>query len=140
MARIGRLGGTPVDVVVDRAEIKEWLRTDRDLGSDLDRRATRVLRAARRNVGKDTGTLAASGRKQPGVRATGQYVDVIFGIPGRTHYNMYHHDGTPPHVIRPRRKKALRYMVGGRVVFARRVNHPGTRGTRYLERALDAAR
>jgi hypothetical protein len=41
--------------------------------------------------------------------------------------------GTRPHVIRPRSKKALAFnwpKAGGSVVFAK-VNHPGTKGTRW---------
>lgn len=34
---------------------------------------------------------------------------------------------TRPHVILPRNAKALRFMMGGRVVFAKKVNHPGSR-------------
>ena len=39
--------------------------------------------------------------------------------------------GTRPHVIVRRRKKALSFTVGGRVIFARKVHHPGTKGTRW---------
>lgn len=35
--------------------------------------------------------------------------------------------GSRPHLIVPRRASALRFTVGGRVIFARSVNHPGTR-------------
>lgn len=49
----------------------------------------------------------------------------------------FHHDGTRPHVIRPVRAKMLRFTVGGRVVFAMQVSHPGTRPNPYL---VDAAR
>jgi len=34
--------------------------------------------------------------------------------------------GTKPHVIAARRKKFLRFEVGGNVLFRRAVNHPGT--------------
>ena len=34
-------------------------------------------------------------------------------------------DGGEPYIIRPKRRKALRFTVGGRVVFARQVVHPG---------------
>lgn len=34
-------------------------------------------------------------------------------------------DGTMPHVIVPRRARALRFEVDGQVVFARVVSHPG---------------
>lgn len=46
------------------------------------------------------------------------------------------HDGTRPHIIRPRRKRALRFRVGGRVVYAKFVRHPGTRARPFLDRAL----
>lgn len=50
-------------------------------------------------------------------------------------------DGTKPHIIRPKRAKALRFRVGGKVVFARVVHHPGTRARPFLDRALaDVAR
>lgn len=58
---------------------------------------------------------------------------------------VYLESGTRPHVIRPRRKKMLRFAAsaGGRrlsgaprrgadVVFARRVNHPGTKAYPFL--------
>ncbi|MGD9485749.1 hypothetical protein WDH52_21265 [Streptomyces sp. TRM70308] len=49
-------------------------------------------------------------------------------------------DGTRPHVIRPRRAKALRFDMGGWVVFAKRVNHPGTRANNFLAEALREGR
>lgn len=45
------------------------------------------------------------------------------------------HNGSGPHTIRPRRKKALRFVVGGQTVFAKSVRHPGTRGRPWLARA-----
>lgn len=42
------------------------------------------------------------------------------------------HQGTPPHVIRPRRAQALRFEAGGEVVFATVVNHPGTAARPFL--------
>lgn len=41
-------------------------------------------------------------------------------------YGGYLDEGVRPHVIRPRRGKVLRFVSGGRVVYARKVNHPGT--------------
>lgn len=41
-------------------------------------------------------------------------------------YGEFLDEGVRPHVIRPRRAKVLRFVVGGRVVYARKVNHPGT--------------
>lgn len=44
--------------------------------------------------------------------------------------------GTRPHIIRPRSGRVLVFQVDGRAVFARLVNHPGTRAYRIMERAL----
>lgn len=49
-------------------------------------------------------------------------------------------DGTRPHLIRPRRAKALRFEVGGDVVFSKLVRHPGTRPNPFLQRALRLGR
>lgn len=44
--------------------------------------------------------------------------------------------GSRPHVIRARRRKALRFVVNGKVVFRRQVMHPGTRGSGFLTKSL----
>lgn len=107
-------------------------------GGDLDARAARVAREARRLVGKDTLDLMKSIRVERGPG----YRDIVAGRVGtRTAtYVLPHHDGSGPHVIRPRRAKALRFVINGRVIFAAKVNHPGSPGTRFLTRALPAAR
>lgn len=126
----------------DRAAIRETFHGRAGgVGKDVDERAGRVLAAAQRLVGVRTGSLLVSGRREYGRDADGPYVDVVFGVPGLTDYLGYHMLGTAPHVIRARRRKALRFVTaGGQVVFAQKVNHPGTRGTHFLTRALDAAR
>jgi len=43
--------------------------------------------------------------------------------------------GARPHVIKPRRAKMLRFLSGGRFVFARSVNHPGNRAYQFLYKA-----
>jgi hypothetical protein len=47
--------------------------------------------------------------------------------------------GTRPHLIRPRRAQALRFTVGGRVVYAKLVRHPGSQGRNFLAMALRSA-
>jgi hypothetical protein len=46
--------------------------------------------------------------------------------------------GTKAHVIRPKRGKFLRFYVGGNVVYARKVNHPGTAKRPFMENAARA--
>jgi hypothetical protein len=43
--------------------------------------------------------------------------------------------GTKAHTITPRRAKALRFVVDGRVVFTQRVRHPGTKPNKFIGRA-----
>ena len=127
---------------LDKAELAR-LFTDGDgpAGKDLDRRARRVLTAAREGVRVRTGTLLASGRRSSGRGATGIYQDITFGRAGLTHYLGYNLFGADPHVIRPRRRRALRFISrSGALVFATQVNHPGNRGHNFLVEALDAAR
>jgi len=45
--------------------------------------------------------------------------------------------GTRPHVIRPKVRRALRFEVDGKVVFATRVYHPGTSPHPFFEPAFD---
>lgn len=55
-------------------------------------------------------------------------------------YMVYVDRGTKPHVILPRNARVLRFEVGGDTVFARRVNHPGTKATHWISRAVEAAK
>ena len=50
-------------------------------------------------------------------------------------YALYVHEGTRAHVIRPKNAQALRFNVGGREVFAKRVDHPGTKARPFLRNA-----
>lgn len=54
---------------------------------------------------------------------------------------MYVLQGTNPHDIFPRKPNGrLRFTVGGRIVFARHVSHPGTKPNNFLWRAMLAAK
>ena len=45
-------------------------------------------------------------------------------------------EGTEPHDIYPVRARSLRFFMGGEVVFAQHVSHPGTKENRFVERAM----
>ena len=59
---------------------------------------------------------------------------------GGSFYGRWVRMGTRPHIIRPVKAKALRFMVGGVAVFARQVNHPGTKPNRYDRRTIAQSR
>lgn len=53
---------------------------------------------------------------------------------------LYVLQGTRPHLIRPRRAKALHFYVDGAEVFTKLVRHPGTRPNNFMARALRLGR
>ena len=57
----------------------------------------------------------------------------------RAPYAAFVHWGTRPHVIEPRKKKALRWVGGGGFRFAKSVNHPGYKGDPWLVKAAEQA-
>jgi len=61
---------------------------------------------------------------------------VVGRVSVRTDYAMAVHEGTRAHVIRPNRRKALRFRYRGRTVIVRQVRHPGTQGRPWLATAL----
>lgn len=81
----------------------------------------------------DTGRLRASIRIEARRTFT---LRSVYTIGSDLDYAPMVHDGTRPHIIRPRTKQALKFRVGGRTVFATIVHHPGTRARPFLDRAL----
>lgn len=129
---------TPGQVTFYPGEPRLFARTEPDIRRDLDRRMSNVQIGARYRVRVRSGRLLSTIRKQPGVNARGQYVDLVAGGAG-TKYVMFEHDGTQPHIIRARKRKMLRFVWHGQVVFYKQVRHPGTTGTYFLTRSLPLA-
>lgn len=98
---------------------------DAEMLKFLVTRARRVQRNARR---------MAPGRMGKKVNAVvvGKHVRIESTHPA----TMYVIKGTKPHIIRPRYRKALKFRVGGRTVFARVVHHPGTKANDFLTKSL----
>lgn len=63
---------------------------------------------------------------------------IVAHVISPTPYALFVHEGTKPHVIEPKSAKVLAFQPHGSfgVVFARRVNHPGTQRQPYLTDAL----
>ena len=55
----------------------------------------------------------------------------------RVNYAFFVHEGTRPHKIEPKKKKALRWTAGGAFKFAKKVNHPGYKGDPFLRNAAE---
>lgn len=50
--------------------------------------------------------------------------------------NIFVHWGTSPHVIRPNKRKALRWVSGNSFMFAKFINHPGYAGDPFMVNAV----
>ncbi len=51
-------------------------------------------------------------------------------------YGIYVEFGTPPHLIKPKDKQALKFKAGGKEVFAKIVRHPGTRPNPFIRNTI----
>lgn len=126
-------------ITFDPGQPKLFVVTDNDLSRNLDKRASRVQMGMRFRVRVRSGKLISTIRKNPGVSATTQHVDILAGGRG-ANYVLIEELGSRPHWIAARRRKALRIPVGGGgVIFRRRVYHPGTTGTHFMTRSLPLA-
>ena len=99
--------------------------------------------AAKRGVGRKTGALQRSITHRIDGAPIPAFAEVgLLGGGPRTKagqpYGPMHHDGTGPHVIRPKAKRAL-FWPGARHPV-RGVHHPGTRANPFLTNALNASR
>ena len=47
--------------------------------------------------------------------------------------------GQPPHKIVPVKAKALRFKIGNKVIYAKSVQHPGTKGAGMFKRGISFA-
>ncbi|GKQ35198.1 hypothetical protein [Streptomyces sp. A012304] len=119
---------------LDRSRIERMLRLPGGMVyRNMERRMRRIeAEAVRLAPGSMGSTIRTQIRRGPG----GDFQGVINV---RHPAALYVTGGTRPHVIRPRRAQALRFTVGGRVVYARVVMHPGTKPNDFLRRALRAA-
>lgn len=60
--------------------------------------------------------------------ATDAVVATVFSDKSVKYGRIHEYGGqTAPHVIEPRKANVLAFQMGGKMVFARRVNHPGSR-------------
>lgn len=125
-----------VIVIWDYAELDYVLKQrGGPVGRDLERRATKVMWAAKAQAGIRTGALKLSIHMNHERTPIGQ--KMLVGSP--LSYALMHHEGTKPHVIVAKPPKMLRFVSKGKVVFTDIVLHPGTRPNKYLTDNLPLA-
>lgn len=121
-----------------------WLNDQRQpVRTDLRRRFARVSATVIRTTPRHTARLVSTVRTESGLDGVKPYEELTIGRDGETDYLGYLLNGTPAHMILPLQNRPnphLRFTVGGVVVFARQVRHPGTRANNFLIRALNEAK
>jgi hypothetical protein len=120
----------PARVTIDPSRFQRLLSAVGGPGERLLRRkAERVAALARRYA-------APHGSMADGI-VVGPYQDKRIEVISTHPATQFVHDGTRRHQIRPRNPAGyLRFQVGGRIVFAKVVDHPGYRGDPFLTNAL----
>lgn len=74
-----------------------------------------------------------TGRLKNSIKVLPQDQGLIIGMVG---YGKFVEFGTPPHVIIPTEKKALKFKAGGEEIIVKKVQHPGTRPNPFVRTAL----
>lgn len=122
---------------LDRTRIERMLRLPGGIVyRNMERRLRRVeAEAIRRAPGGMGRTIRAQVRRGPG----GEFQGVI-----RVNHAaaIFVTGGTRPHIIRPKQNRPnahLKFTVGGQIVYAKIVNHPGSKPNTFLKDALRAA-
>lgn len=129
-----------IRVRVARNELRKVGR--QEAGRRVARTVRQLLNRARVLSPWDEGNLRGS--HEPSIRTDSSRRKVVGRVTATANYAEYVHDGTPPHVIRPKptrrrpdgKPTALRFKMGGRTVIVRKVNHPGTKAQPWLATAL----
>ena len=102
----------------------------------LTRNAFRIEAEAKQNL-TDNGSVA-TGTLRRSIRAFPAGLDTA--VSTNVEYAEFVEHGTAPHVIRPTNAKALRFQTSSGVVFATKVNHPGTRAKPFMHPAYEKNR
>ena len=125
-------------LVLDNAQMRAVLTGRNSAAVQLVQKAQRqTLTRAKITSPVDSGALRNSHLAEP-IKVSGGKVTTEISAEGgaKQQYAMHVHEGTRPHVIKPRRKKVLSWKGPEGRVFASSVNHPGTPARPWLRRAL----
>lgn len=102
-----------------------------------------VVNNAPMNTGEYVSSIKVSPTEKKGnTIRTEIYTDATVSTLGGKTYNLGYllENGTSPHLIEPVNAKMLHFVIGGQDIFAKRVNHPGTKAQPHFKPALDKNR
>lgn len=122
-----------------KALIRRFSNFGRRIGAELRETVRTFTRNVQERARREHKFTTRTGETERSVeRRTYQNGDSIEGeVFSRNKIAIFLAKGTRPHIIVPRRKKALRWADNSRFIFAKKVHHPGTKGDPFLEKALE---
>lgn len=120
-----------VRIVLDKLGLKAD--ANRFAGGRVRATTRRVLTRSTVLCPVDSGRLRASGRMKFREAARGPTGTVEYPVK----YAAAVHDGSRPHIIRAKKKKALAFKWHGQTVIVKSVRHPGTTGRPFLRQAAE---
>ena len=130
--------GYTYDTRVDlyKSAMYDTLRRPRGMvGRHMGRRAQIFITAAKLQVGKKTGRLESSIQVQ---EHKAEPYGQLMRVGSTVKHARLHHQGTRPHIIRPKEQGGvLAFRKGSRMIVTREVRHPGTKPNRYLTDNLE---
>lgn len=141
----------PSEVIYDFRELSELSDRAQQGGTIAKISMNEGLRAIGRLIvpAKGTGPLALETPRITGKLRRSTFFQIIGAMekqilmvlqPARTpegkFYGEFVREGTKPHEIVPVNAQALRFEIGGKIIFARRVQHPGSRANPYHKRTM----
>ena len=108
------------------------------------KKASEITDKELQNATKDAGKFILATEKSEVPVKTGQlrrsitleYRPISASIYPAVKYALPVHEGSRPHVITPKSKSVLAFKKGGKMIFARRVNHPGNKPNKFVERTV----
>jgi hypothetical protein len=101
---------------------------DKELQTATKEAGKRILQTEKEEVPVKTATLKRS--------ITFDYRPIQASIFPTVKYALPLHDGSKPHTIVPSKKRVLAFKSGGKMIFTRKVKHPGYKGNRFVERTV----
>ena len=101
----------------------------REFNASLERTAATVVNYAQHNAPSKNGDL----RRSISYRRTA--TGFLVGVGAK--YGIYVDQGTKAHTIYPRKAKVLAFQKDGKWVFAKKINHPGTKATHFFTDAVE---
>ncbi len=125
-----------IKLVLDTTEfdrfVKEYpLIIIEEMNSAIEKSAYKIESMAKQEA------PAVSGKLRQKIMTSLSYLKGV--VSANALYSIYVHEGTKPHIITPKTKKVLADKRK-RIIFGKRVRHPGTEPNRFMLRAVEKSK